>query len=178
MTRFAQRILSDDRIRVAAPTLHRCLTSPEALAELTPLVAAISAEGDRWVWQLVGISALGITAAPSFTTLMDVGETRIGFEPDPGRPERASATGFIVVEPDGPDHTRVAIDLTATVELPLPQAAGRAVRRVMYRTMRAGGTRFAEALLHRLGDPPHRGLHVRPGPAPDAATPGGGTAGR
>jgi carbon monoxide dehydrogenase subunit G len=175
---FAQRILSSDRIEAAPEPLRDVLGSPALLAELTPLVQGIEVAGDRWRWQLVGITALGISAAPAFTTVMAVEPTRIAFRPDPSRPERASATGHISVEPDGPDHTVVAIDLTATVDLRLPSVAARAVRSVMYSTMRAGGARFADNLLAHLGDPPHRGLDVRPGPTPGPAVTGRGGSGR
>ncbi len=168
MRTFAQRITSNDRIRIERDPLHAILVDPDMLAQLTPLVQSIEVRGDRWEWQLIGINALGIKAAPRFTTVMDIAETRIAFEPADDTDELAAATGAITVEPDGDAHTVVAIDLTATVELPLPRLATRAVQSVMFSTMKAGGARFAENLLRHLGDPPHRGLDVRaPGLAVD-----------
>ncbi|MEE8601185.1 hypothetical protein [Euzebya tangerina] len=167
MGSFAQRIISDDRIAVAPARVHEVLSTPEMLAELTPLVASIDVhlagpDGDRWTWQLSGVNALGIRAAPSFTTLMDIGEQAIIFAPEPGTDERAMASGRIDVTAGSTmEETVVAIDLIATVELPLPQLARRAVKSVMFQTMKVGGTRFAENLLRHLGDPWHRGLNVR-----------------
>ena len=51
-------------------SLWAVLSSPSRLAELTPLVSAITADGDRWCWQLRSISALGVTVAPSFVEQM------------------------------------------------------------------------------------------------------------
>ncbi len=161
MSTFAQRITSNDRIQVDPVALHEVLVTSKMLARLTPLVASIDVDGERWTWQLVGVNALGINAAPAFTTLMNIDDRRIAFEPDPTTDERATATGVITVEPDGPAHTVVAIDLTATVDLPLPRMTTRAVQSVMFSTMKAGGARFAENLLRHLGNPPHRGLDVR-----------------
>lgn len=160
--RFSQTVLSDDLIQIAPEALWEVLVDPELLAELTPLVDRITQLEDRWMWRLVTVNALGIKAAPEFTTLIRLDEgSRIDFEPDPTADERASAQGFLTVGPDGDGGARIAIDVTATVELPLPSVMGRPVRGVMFQTMKAGGSRFARNLLSHLGDPPHRGLDVR-----------------
>jgi uncharacterized protein YndB with AHSA1/START domain len=161
MTTFAQRITSNDRIEVQPERLYEYFVTPHLLAKLTPLVKSIDVDDDHWTWQLVGVNALGINAAPCFTTIMDVDTDRIGFRPDPHADDRASATGTITVEADGPEHTVVAIDLTATVALPLPRMAAKGVQSVMFSTMKAGGSRFADNLLRELGNPYHRGLDVR-----------------
>jgi carbon monoxide dehydrogenase subunit G len=162
MATFSQGIISDDRIEVDQQRIHRILTDPTRLAQLTPLVKSIQDDGNRWTWQLVGINALGIQAAPSFTTLMDIGPEKIAFRPAPDVDERATATGHLTVTRDGDTHTTVAIELVATVELPVPKMAARGVQSVMFQTMKAGGARFADNLLTHLGSPPHRGLNVRP----------------
>lgn len=162
MPRFSQTVLSDDQIQIAPEALWEVLVDPDLLAELTPLVDRITQLEDRWTWRLVTVNALGMRAAPEFTTLIRLHDgTRIDFEPDPSAEERASAEGFLTVGPDGDGGARIAIDVTATVELPLPTVMGRPVRRVMFQTMKAGGTRFARNLLAHLGNPPHRGLDVR-----------------
>lgn len=162
MPRFTQTVRSDDRIRTAPEDVWAVLVDPVLLARMTPLVDAITVDGDRWRWQLTKVSGVGMTATPEFTTLMRVEEgRRIEFEPAPEADDRASARGFLTVEADGVDHMVVAIDVTASVDLPLPRAMARPVTRVMFTTMRAGGSRFARNLLAHLGDPPHRGLDVR-----------------
>ena len=172
MTTFAQRIVSDDLIAVPPSVIHTILSTPDDLAELTPLIDTVTPQedGDRWVWQLNGINALGISAAPKFTTDMAISDERIAFQPVEGTGERATATGHLEVrEPRGTDRegrsweggTFVLIDLVATVELPLPKAMSRPVQRVMFRTMKAGGARFAENLLAHLDGAAHRGLDVR-----------------
>lgn len=161
MPRFTQTVRSDDRITTTPDRVWAVLVDPALLARMTPLVDVIIVDGERWRWRLITLSGLGMTAAPQFTTVMrlDVGH-RIDFEPAPETDDRASASGFLTVEADGED-TVVAIDVTATVDLPLPVVMARPVTRVMFSTMKAGGTRFARNLLVHLGDPPHRGLDVR-----------------
>lgn len=160
MPRFTQTVRSDDRISTTPDRVWAVLTDPQLLAQLTPLVDTITPDGDLWRWRLTRISGLGMSAAPQFTTLVRLQEgRRIDFEPPPGARDRASAAGFLTVQPEG-EETVVAIDVTATVDLPLPRAMQRPVRALMYRTMRAGGTRFARNLVAHLGDPPHRGLRV------------------
>jgi carbon monoxide dehydrogenase subunit G len=163
MPTFSQRVLSDDRIDTSPGEVWEVLVTPELLARLTPLVDRITVDGDLWHWRLTPVSGLGMTEAPEFTTLMHLEEgRRISFEPAPGADDRASAVGELRVDADG-DGTTVAIDITASVDLPLPGLMGRAVRGVMFQTMKAGGSRFARNMLAHLGDPPHRGLHVRSG---------------
>lgn len=161
MTKFAQGITSTDRIGVPPDRVHRVMADPDLVADLTPLVQGITVDGDRWRWQLTGIRALGLSIAPAFMSLMDIDQECITFRPDPQATEMATATGELSMTEDGPDHTALAIDLVATVDLPLPRIMGGAVRRVMFETMKAGGNRFADNLLRHLGDPPHRGLDIR-----------------
>ena len=158
---FHQRVLSNDRITTSSDRIWQVLVDPVLLARMTPLVDAIMVDGDLWRWRLVKVNGVGLTAAPEFTTLMRLeGGRRIDFDPAPEADDRASARGFLTVDGDG-RTTTLAIDVTATVELPLPRAMARPVNRVMYQTMKAGGSRFARNLLAHLGDPPHRGLDVR-----------------
>lgn len=192
MTWFAQRVLAEEHLDADPDVVQGVLVDPDALARLTPLVARIEvgrvedgggdvgqdAEGggdgaraavERWTWQLVGISAVGVRAAPRFTTLMAVRPGEVRFRPDPSRTGRSAAEGRIIVAPDDRGWAAVHLDLTARVELPLPRMAGRAVRRAMWETMRAGGARFADALVADLGGVDRVGLQV---------TRSGGTAAR
>ena len=161
MTLFTQRVIADDVLAVEPGRVFDVLADPNCLATLTPLVARIETDGERWTWQLVEVSALGVTATARFTTLMDIGSEAIRFRPATDVDERASATGHLEVTADETGGTRVAIDLTATVELPLPRMMSRPVTAVMFATMRGGGSRFADNLLDHLGNPDRRGMEVR-----------------
>lgn len=161
MAVFTQRVVSDDRIAAPKQDICKVLLDPDQLAVFTPLVDRITVDGDRWTWSLVGVSALGTSVAPTFTTIMDISEDGFAFRPDPGSSDRASARGELRVTPDGPDHTELHIDLTASIELPLPRMARGAVEQVMFRSMKAGGSRFADNLLAHLGNPTRRGMNLR-----------------
>jgi hypothetical protein len=155
--RFRSRNYSVATVPIGVDALWPVLTDASALAELTPLVAHIEADGDRWLWTLVGISAVGVTVAPTFTERMTfIPTSRILFEhdPAPGTSERAGAEGvYELVEIDA-SNTRLSIDITAWVELPLPSIARGAVERVMATTMRLAGDSFARRLYRRLGIEP------------------------
>lgn len=161
---FSTRLIATDRIHAPFDAVWALFSDTERLAALTPLLAEIRPDGDRWRWRMVGITRLGITAAPAFTTLMDIHDTGMRFRPDPQHPEPAAATGEIRVEPKGSGSTQVTLDLTATVELPLPRMARSAVQGAMNATLRAGGRRFTANLLTALGDPEDDGLQVRSAP--------------
>ena len=67
-------------------------------------------------------------------------------DPEPGQRERAGADGvYELVEVDT-SATRLSIDITVWVELPLPSFARGAVERVMAMTMQRAGDRFASGL--------------------------------
>lgn len=153
MATFSSRNQSTAVVPAKRAAIWAVLSDPDALADLTPLVKAITADGDLWCWQLGGISALGVSVSPSFTERMTFTEgERIEFAPDPPFGEqRAGATGTYLLG-DAPDGaTRLAIDITITAELPLPRAAKRAVEKVMAATMAKTGDRFARNLYARLG---------------------------
>lgn len=133
------------------------LTDPQCLTEMTPLLAGISVDGDRWCWHLSGIKALGVEVAPSFTEHMVFEEpARITFRhaPPAGQVERAGADGVYELTEAGPDRTHLSIDITLQVDLPLPAMSRRAVERVMTSSMARTGDVFAERLYRRLGVDP------------------------
>lgn len=113
------------------------------------------AEGDVWIWHLLGVGALGVSVAPTFTERMTFREpSSIHYEhhlPD-GRTERAGANGVYELEERADGCTRLSIDITLCVELPLPRLSRRAVERVMATTMRRTGDRFAVNLYRHLGN--------------------------
>lgn len=162
MTRFSTRIESSDVVGAPREAIFAVLQDPDLLAELTPLVEAITRIDDtpRWRWQLAGISALGTRFHPCFTVAMHFQEpARIDFAHDPpaGASEHAAAEGIYELDevsasdefPDG--GTRVAIQLDVHVELPLPKVSRRAVEGVMHRTTEKMGERFAVNLRRHLG---------------------------
>lgn len=154
MSKFSSRNYSVAVVPASVEAVWDVLSDPSALAELTPLVARIETEGDRWSWTLVGVSAMGVSVAPTFTERMTFEPlSRIVFAHDPksGQRERAGADGvYELVEVDR-SSTRLSIDITAWVELPLPLFARSAVERVIATTMQRAGDRFAHNLYKRLG---------------------------
>lgn len=171
MTRFTTTVRTDDVLDVDPDVLWKAMKDPDLLAQLAPAIAEITTDGDRWCWRLVGINAVGVSAAPSFTERMryDEGNRRIEFAHDPpdGKSEAAGATGtYHLISTD--EGAYVGIELTAHVDLPLPGMARGAVQKVMARTIVTGGKRFADNLLAHLGDVSSRGMQVVP---KDAAFP-------
>ncbi|HEX2575035.1 MAG TPA: SRPBCC family protein [Aquihabitans sp.] len=153
MASFSSRNQSTAVVPARRSAIWAVLSDPEALAELTPLVKGITADGDLWCWQLGGISALGVSVSPSFTERMNFVEgQRIEFTPDPPFGEqRAGAEGTYLLSDADDGATRLAIDITITAELPLPRMARGAVEKVMASTMARTGDRFARNLYARLG---------------------------
>ncbi len=100
--------------------------------------------------------------APAFTERMTLVEPeRIEFEHDPPEGgERAGAHGVYALEELGPDRTRLEIDITIHVHLPLPRASRRAVQRIMRASMERTGDVFAERLYQRLGVDPAEATNV------------------
>ncbi|CAN5885614.1 hypothetical protein BH23ACT2_BH23ACT2_27090 [soil metagenome] len=154
MATFSSRNCSTAVVPATRRQIWAILSDPDALARLTPLVRSIEADGDRWLWHLSGVSALGVSVAPCFTERMLFTEQkRIEFHHDPpdGVEERAGAEGTYLLEDADEGRTRLAIDITIEVDLPLPRAAKRAVEKVMASTMTRTGDRFARNLYAQLG---------------------------
>ena len=159
MNCFETRNISRGDVPAPRRAIWDVLTSPGTLAELTPLLDDIRVDGDRWCWQMSGISALGVEVAPSFTERMvfDPHDSiRFTHEPPPGANERAGANGIYTLQELGEDQTRLEIDITLHVHLPLPRMSRRAVERVMWSTMNRTGDVFAKRLYERLGIDPSK----------------------
>lgn len=153
MTRFEATNRSREVVRADRGEIWATLTDPELLTDLTPLLRRIDTDGDRWVWHMMGISALGVDIAPSFTETMDfTPHERIDFAhtPPDGQAERAGADGVYRLA-DADHGTHLAITITIHVELPLPRASRGAVERVMRQSMERTGDRFGRNLLDHLG---------------------------
>lgn len=153
VTRFEATNHSTEVVTAPRPEIWSLLTDPDALVDLTPLLKDIRTDGDTWCWSMWGISALGVEVAPSFTETMSFDpEERIEFRHTPPQDanERAGANGtYLLDDVDG--GTRLEIELTIHVELPLPRLSRGAVQRVMEQSMQRTGDRFAQNLLDRLG---------------------------
>jgi carbon monoxide dehydrogenase subunit G len=154
MTWFSARTVAWSHVPVSPEPIWRVLTDPSTLAALTPLVRSIEPDGEHWRWTLHGIDGLGIRAQTAFTEQMDfIDGRRIAFTPapPPGAAERAAIDGVYTLEATTDGGCRVAIDLTARVDLPLPGLARRSVEALMGATMRSTGDRFATNLYEHLG---------------------------
>lgn len=153
MTQFAARTISASTVPVPPNQIWEILTDPDLLAELTPLIRSIEASGSRWLWTLNGIEALGMKVEAAFTERMEFTDGRqIVFTHDPpqGKKELAAVEGIYDLTPAGPSSTDLRVDLTLSVDLPLPRMARPAVERVILTTMRATGRQFASNLYERL----------------------------
>lgn len=154
MARFSVRNASSSTVPVGAHELWEIITDPNQLAALTPLIDSIEADGMIWVWKLHPIEALGLKVEAEFTELMRLTELeRIEFEHSPpkGHNERVGAAGIYEFTPDGPTSTALAVDLTLSVDLPVPRLAARSIEGVMRASMQATGRRFARNLYELLG---------------------------
>lgn len=150
VNRFASTNHSREVVPADRADIWAAITDPDVLTDLTPLLHRIDTRGDRWVWHLMGINALGVEIAPSFTETMAFDpKERIDFRhapPDDGPRERAGADGVYLLE-DHDDGTLLDIRITLHVELPLPRASRRAVEGVMQQSMERTGDRFGRNLL-------------------------------
>ncbi|MCD4532989.1 hypothetical protein LRP67_02695 [Nocardioides sp. cx-169] len=128
------------------------LIDPALVGRMTPFVKRIEDRGEHWVWSMVGLEVLGAGFSPTFTERMTLKEQeRIEFHHDPaaGAKERAGVTGWYDLrEVDG--GTRLETSMEICVSLPLPRAAGPAVRTAMKGVMATMGDRFSKNLLEHL----------------------------
>lgn len=155
MSRFSATNRTDAVVAAPREDIWAALTDPVLLPQLTPLLRGIEADGDTWRWEMIRISALGVSIEPSFTEQMRfTPTTAIDYthEPPPGRRERTGADGWYRLS-DADGGTHLAICLTLHVDLPLPRASGPAVRGVMSTMMARTGERFSQNLLRHLGVP-------------------------
>ena len=161
MNCFETRNISRGEVPAPRDQIWEILVSPTALAELTPLLDRITVDGDRWCWQMSGISALGVQIAPSFTEQMvfEPQETiRFTHSPPAGATEHAGAHGIYTLDAVDDHTTRLEIDIRLHVHLPLPKMSRRAVERVMRSTMSRTGDVFARRLYERLGIDPAKAV--------------------
>lgn len=129
------------------------LVDPDLVAELTPFLKRITADGDLWRWEMSGLEVLGHSVAPAFTERMVFDELeRIDFRHDPpeGSTERSGVEGWYdLSEVEGGTH--LATSLEICLELPLPRVSSPAVTAAMKGVMGTMGDRFSRNLLDHLG---------------------------
>jgi len=132
------------------------LVDPQVLADLSPLVDHIGPRGDLWRWRLVGIPRFGIRLLPSFTermTFTPISRIECRHEPQPGVVERAGIDGlYLVTKVDG--GSKLVVDLTLCLEVPLPAFGRPLVEGVLRRTMARARARFVKNLCHHLAIDP------------------------
>ncbi|UQX89160.1 SRPBCC family protein [Jatrophihabitans telluris] len=153
MSAFSARVQSTAVVPAARQEIWQALTDPVLLPKLTPLLRHIDADGDRWRWHLGAISALGVEISPVFTEQMVFQpQTRISYthSPPAGAREYAGAEGVYALS-DAEHGTNLSIELTLTVELPLPRLSAPAVERIIRTTMDRTGDKFSANLLKHLG---------------------------
>lgn len=154
MATFGSRNRSIATVPVSPERIWEVLTDPGLLAELTPLVDHITARGDVWTWQLAGISGLGLEVAPAFTermTFVPISLIEFRHDPPPGRTERAGVDGTYRITRVEEGSSKLAIDLTMCVELPMPRVAAPVVERIIATTMGRTGDAFSRNLYRHLG---------------------------
>ncbi|MDN4172134.1 hypothetical protein QWY28_04195 [Nocardioides sp. SOB77] len=157
MARFTSGTRAEAVVLAPRQAIWDVLTDPALVAELTPLLRRIDAEGEHWTWHMTGLDVLGVQVSPTFTERMSYRELeRIDFthEPPAGVTERAGVEGWYVLtevpESEG-GGTHLATSLDITLELPLPKLSSPAVTAAMRGVMGQMGERFSRNLLAHLG---------------------------
>ena len=152
MTRFSAETRADAVVTAPRADIWAALTDPALVAELTPFVRSITADGAHWRWELSGLKVLGVGVAPTFTELMVLDEPeRIEFRHDPpdGDSERSGVEGWYALS-EVDEGTRLVTSLEITLDLPLPRASSRAVKAAMGKVVDQMGERFSKGLLAHL----------------------------
>jgi hypothetical protein len=157
MTSFSAKTHADAVVLARRGEIWAALVDPVLMARLTPFLRNITADGDHWLWEMTGLNVLGVKVVPAFTERMVFTEPeRIEFHHDPpaSANEKAGVEGWYSLTPaDAGDEaaTRLVTELRITLDLPLPKAAGPAVRAAMRKVVDAMGDRFSQRLLDHLG---------------------------
>jgi len=154
MALFSARNVSSSTVPAPTGEIWKLITDPPTLADMTPMVQSIEAAGSHWRWTLERIAALGLNVDAAFTERMEFTEERqIIFSHDPPADshELAGLEGIYDLTPVGDDATDLAVDLSLTIDVPLPGFAGKAVEGVLGSMMRTTGRMFAANLYERLG---------------------------
>ena len=151
MTEFSARKASEAVVPHARQRVWDVLVDPDLVASMTPMVAGIRAEGELWHWSLHRIPVLGSHHELGFTERMVFDPlTRIDFTHLPRPDERAGVEGNYALG-DAPDGaTALAIDLSITVDLPLPRISRPVVQTAIHGVLEVMGAGFARGLERHL----------------------------
>lgn len=157
MTRFSATTSAEAVVAAPRQAIWDVLVDPAKIAELTPFLKRVTADGEHWRWEMSGLEVLGVKVAPSFTERMVFDDLeRIEFHHDPptGEKERSGVEGWYDLSDadasDGP-ATHLATSLEITLDLPLPKLSSPAVTSAMKGVMKTMGDRFSANLLRELG---------------------------
>lgn len=153
MTRFSAATRAEAVVAAPRSEIWAVLTDPGLVAEMTPFVRRITADGEHWRWEMSGLTVLGVGVSPAFTERMTYDEPRrIEFhhDPPPGATERSAVEGWYELE-EVEEGTRLTTALEITLDLPLPKMSGRAVTAAMNAVIDQMGERFSRNLLAHLG---------------------------
>ncbi len=153
MTIFTAATEAKAVVRASREEIWAVLIDPDLIAQFTPFVTSITADGELWTWQMSGLDVLGVKVSPSFTERMVFDEPdRIEFHHDPpdGTRERSGVEGWYDLT-EVAEGTHLATGLEISLDLPLPKVSGRAVRATMKGVIDKMGDRFSKNLLDHLG---------------------------
>jgi carbon monoxide dehydrogenase subunit G len=154
MTSFSAKTRAEAVVLAPQQDIWDALVDPELMARFTPFLKRITADGDHWRWEMSGLDVLGVKVAPAFTERMVFTEPeRIEFHHDPpaGATEKAGVEGWYRLTRVDDGTTDLVTELQITLDLPLPKAAGGAVRAAMRKVIDTMGDRFSRNLLDHLG---------------------------
>ena len=158
MTVFTSATRAEAVVPYARERVWDALTDPTLVAQFTPFIASITADGeDHWIWHMSGLQVLGKGFSATFTERMSLDEgVRIEFTHDPpeGSKERAGVHGWYDLA-DAPaggasEAALLVISMEICVDLPLPRVSGAAVRATMGGVTKQMGDRFSKNLLTHL----------------------------
>ena len=151
MARFTSGTKAEAVVLAPRQAIWDVLTDPALVAELTPLLQRIEADGEHWTWHMTGIDVLGVKVKPTFTERMSYRDLeRIDFVHDPERTdEKAGVDGRYVLK-GARQGTDLSIELSITVELPFPKVARPAVHTAMRAVVATMGARFSHNLVRHL----------------------------
>lgn len=154
MATFSATKVSEATVAHERDLVWDVLTDPAAIAELTPMVRSITADGDLWRWQLTRIPVLGQSFELGFTEAMAYEpKSSITFThaPPATAPERAGTDGrYDLSDAEAKGSTHLRIELTVTVDLPFPRLAKPAVQATMQGVLAAMGSGFGRAIEKEL----------------------------
>ena len=153
MTTFSAHTTAEAIVPVPRDRVWDVLIDPDLIAQLTPFVKSIKADGEHWIWTLSGFNVLGKGFSATFTERMTLEDgKRIEFAHDPPRgiKEPTSVNGWYNLA-DVEEGVRLETSMEIQVDMPLPKLAGGAVRTTMKGVLATMGDRFSKNLLTHLG---------------------------